>query len=186
MYFTPATWEKSRGLEIVIDVAEQIKVESNICFILCGEGAAKFRLQNIVREGSLSNIVFLPLQSKETFVGMLSAANIHLVIQKANAADLVLPSKLANILAVGGVAVVTAKDDTELGRLASDYPGVIRLCPPENAAELADIIISSNSKPQAKEMLNSSARLYAEEFLAKEKILGKFCAELQQLSNERI
>jgi len=64
----------------------------------------------------LANIIFLPLQPLERLPAMLSAADTHLVIQKTGAADLVMPSKLTNILAVGGVAVATAEAGSELGR----------------------------------------------------------------------
>jgi len=42
-------------------------------------------------------------------VVLLASADGHLVIQKRGAADAVLPSKLTNILAAGGNAVITAR-----------------------------------------------------------------------------
>lgn len=45
----------------------------------------------------------------------------HLVVQKRGAADAVLPSKLTNILAVGGNAVITAEAHTELGQLCETF-----------------------------------------------------------------
>ncbi|QTQ33545.1 Uncharactierzed protein [Aromatoleum bremense] len=54
---------------------------------------------------------------------LASADCHHLVIQKRGAADAVLPSKLTNILAAGGNAVITADADTTLGVLCSEREG---------------------------------------------------------------
>ena len=108
---------EKQGLELVIEAADLLRDQSKLLFVLCGEGAAKVRLQSLARKKQLENVRFLSLQPVNKLAGMLSAANIHLVVQKAHAADLVMPSKLTNILAVGGTAIVTAKEDTELGRL---------------------------------------------------------------------
>lgn len=44
-------------------------------------------------------------------------AEMRLVIQKINADGLVMPSKLTNIIAVGGMAIVTANPGTSLYEL---------------------------------------------------------------------
>lgn len=50
---------------------------------------------------------------------LLAMGDMHLVVQRAQAADLVMPSKLANIMAAGRPAVATAAADTELHDLLS-------------------------------------------------------------------
>ncbi|NMG17759.1 hypothetical protein [Aromatoleum bremense] len=55
---------------------------------------------------------------------LASADCHHLVIQKRGAADAVLPSKLTNILAAGGNAVITTDADTTLGVLCTEHPGI--------------------------------------------------------------
>lgn len=52
---------------------------------------------------------FFPLQSYDALPALLKMGDCHLVVQKRGAADAVLPSKLTNILAVGGNAVITAE-----------------------------------------------------------------------------
>ena len=48
-------------------------------------------------------------------------ADVHLVIQKSHASDLVMPSKLTTILAVGGIALITANEGTGLHELVSRH-----------------------------------------------------------------
>jgi colanic acid biosynthesis glycosyl transferase WcaI len=50
----------------------------------------------------------MPLQPLEMFNRFLNVADIHLVIEKISAGDLVMPSKLTKILAVGELSIVTA------------------------------------------------------------------------------
>lgn len=70
-------------------------------------------------ERGLTNIRFFPLQSYDALPALLKMADCHLVVQKRGAADAVLPSKLTNILAVGGNAVITAEAATELASCAT-------------------------------------------------------------------
>lgn len=65
---------------------------------------------------------FFPLQSYDALPALLKMGDCHLVVQKRGAADAVLPSKLTNILAVGGNAVITAEAHTELGQLCETFP----------------------------------------------------------------
>lgn len=64
-------------------------------------------------------------------------ADIHVLPQKADAADLVMPSKLSGMFASGKAVIATANPDTELGRIVNEA-GV--LVPPEDPAALADAI----------------------------------------------
>ena len=57
----------------------------------------------------------------EQFNAFLNMADVHLVIQKAKASDLVMPSKLTTILSVGGLALITANSDSGLYTLVNKY-----------------------------------------------------------------
>ena len=121
------------------------------------------------------------LQPTDRLAGMLSAAYVHLVVQKAHAADLVMPSKLTNILAVGGYAIVTAKEDTELGQLARAHPGVFETCPPDDADTLARLIGAAAEAGRETGIFNATARQYAENYLDRGKILTSFEAEVEDI-----
>ena len=105
----------------------------------------------------------------------MASANVHLVIQKQGVADAVLPSKLSNILAVGGNAVVTADTTTTLGQLPFGYPGIFVLVKPESV----DALVSGIEKALAMSLPNLVALDYAQKFLDKEQVLSKFFGELQ-------
>lgn len=63
-------------------------------------------MEQMVLQRSLMNVKFYPLQSYELLPALLRLADCHLVIQRRGAADAVLPSKLTNILAAGGMPLL--------------------------------------------------------------------------------
>ncbi|MEW5725797.1 MAG: WcaI family glycosyltransferase, partial [Thermodesulfobacteriota bacterium] len=170
-----------QGLEIVLEAASELKDENRLLFILCGDGPAKTDLETKAHQKNLTNVRFLPVQPNEDLAAMLSAADVHLVIQKRGAADLVMPSKMTNILAVGGLAVITADENTELGRLVKDNPGIAVLIEPESSDALIQTLRNLISPGEKRGGPVAAARKYAEEHMDREAVLGRFHNEMERL-----
>ncbi|HIF3478174.1 TPA: colanic acid biosynthesis fucosyltransferase WcaI [Salmonella enterica] len=165
---------EKQGLEKVIDAAERLR-DRPLIFAIVGQGGGKARLENMARERGLANIKFLPLQPYDALPALLKMGDCHLVVQKRGAADAVLPSKLTNILAVGGNAVITAEPHTELGQLCTRYPGIAVCVEPESTDALVDGISQALAMPKN----NTTAREYAERTLNKENVLRQFIADIR-------
>lgn len=165
---------EKQGLESVIAVAEKLQEHTDLAFLIVGEGAGKSRLVALANSKNLNNVIFAPLQSYEDLPTLLASADCHLVVQKRGAADAVLPSKLTNILAVGGNALITADAETSLGLLCSEYPGIAELVEPESVDALLEGVQRVITMPQPNEV----AQGYAQEFLDKQRILSRFLEEI--------
>ena len=165
---------EKQGLENVIDAAEKLR-DQPWQFVIVGQGGGKARLQKLAQERGLQNITFLPLQPYEALPALLKMADCHLVVQKRGAADAVLPSKLTNILAVGGNAVITAEAHTELGQLCDTLPGIAVCVEPESVSALVGGIEQALNMPKE----NAIARDYAERTLEKENVLNQFIADIR-------
>ena len=165
---------EKQGLESVIDAADQLRAQPWL-FVIVGQGGGKARLEKLAAERGLENVKFLPLQSYEDLPALLAIADCHLVIQKRGAADAVLPSKLTNILAVGGNAVITAEAATELGQLCQDNPGIAVCVTPESVPALVEGIEQALMMPKQ----NTVARTWAERALDKEHVLNQFIADIR-------
>lgn len=165
---------EKQGLESLIAAAAHFADRDDLRFLIVGEGAGKARLVEQARQQQLSNLVFAPLQPYEQLPALLASADCHLVIQKRGAADAVLPSKLTNILAVGGNAVITADPDTSLGVLCEQHPGIAICVEPESVAAL----IAGIEASLAMNAPNAVAQNYATQYLDKDQILRRFAAEL--------
>ncbi|MFJ2974990.1 colanic acid biosynthesis fucosyltransferase WcaI [Kluyvera sp. NPDC087067] len=165
---------EKQGLESVIDAADQLRQEPWL-FMIVGQGGGKARLEKMAAERGLDNVKFLPLQSYEDLPALLALGDCHLVIQKRGAADAVLPSKLTNILAVGGNAVITAEAETELGQLCQDNPGIAVCVTPESVPSLVEGIERALMMPKQ----NVIARAWAERTLDKEHVLMQFMTDIR-------
>ncbi|MEI6628830.1 MAG: WcaI family glycosyltransferase [Alphaproteobacteria bacterium] len=161
---------EKQGLEIVIFAARQLLLEDNLIFLMVGDGSSRNRLSNMAKSLNLSNVIFAPLQSYEDLPSLLASATVHLIIQRRGVADALLPSKLSNILAVGGNSVVTADPHTTLGRLPSDNPGITVVVQPESVDALVLGIETAILMPNP----NHIALNYARAFLDKNQVLSRF------------
>ncbi len=175
---------EKQGLESVLEAAALTRENLGIKYLIAGEGAVRARLTAQAAKMGLENLSFLPLQSKERFGQLLAAADIHLVVQRQKAADLLMPSKLTNILAAGRPFVVTALPETELGRVARDSGAGI-LAPPENPAALAQAVLALAEDPPARRRMGAQARRYAESCLGREEILARWEDLLNSLAGPR-
>ena len=148
--------------------------------MICGEGPNRDRLEQAAR--GLANIRFHDLQPRERLSELLGLATIHLLPQIPGAADLVLPSKLTNMLASGRAVVATADFGTGL---AAEVDGCGILTQPGNAAAFAGAIETLLDRPQLRQLLANSARARAEQRWSKNAILSRFEAELDTVASAR-
>jgi len=173
--YSGAIGEK-QGLEAILECAKELAHNVNLKFVICGSGPYKEKLEEMKQAQQLDNVVFLPLQPYDKLNCFLNMADIHLVLQKANATDLVMPSKLTAILSVGGLAIITANKNSSLFDVVDAHKMGV-LIEPENAGALVaaiDHTLVNNHSNDA----NRNARLYAEEYLSIEQIFKKFALHL--------
>ncbi len=172
--YSGAIGEK-QGLEAILYTADSLRNIPKLKFIICGSGPYKKKLEDLKASLQLNNIIFMPLQPADKLNTFLNMADVHLVIQKTNASDLVMPSKLTAILAVGGLAVITAPALSSLYKIIyNNQMGV--LAEPENQAALTTAIESALN--QADKNINDNARNYAKKYLSINEILKQYLADM--------
>jgi colanic acid biosynthesis glycosyl transferase WcaI len=165
--YSGAIGEK-QGLEAIIQTADQYKSNNSLKFVICGSGPYKKKLQEHAQSLELQNVVFMPLQPFEKFNAFLNSADIHLIIQKADASDLVMPSKLTTILAIGGLALITSNEGSGLHTLVQKHK-IGLLVQAENQQALNAGIEQALSEDN--KALTINARLYAEKYLSIDNIM---------------
>jgi colanic acid biosynthesis glycosyl transferase WcaI len=171
---------EKQGLDLVLDAADRLRDRASIKFAMVGDGVARQRLEHTAMKRGLDKLRFFPVQPLERLPLMLAAGDIHLVVQRQEAADLVMPSKLTNILAAGRPSVVTAEPDTALYDVLDKHDcGIITR--PGSADGLAVGISRLADDASMRERLGRNARRYAESYLDKEKVLSEFESKLQEL-----
>ena len=166
---------EKQGLELVIETAKHFVGRPEVRFLIVGSGGEKNRLEELAHEAGLTNVTFHLLMPYEKLSALLATADVHLVLQKKSASDLVFPSKLTGILAAGGCALVSATPGTTLYEMVSSYQmGII--IEPESVTSLIDGIEQGLDQNVAH--YRENARRYAQRYLSKETILRQFEADL--------
>jgi colanic acid biosynthesis glycosyl transferase WcaI len=166
---------EKQGLESIVYAAQEFRQQPHVKFLICGSGPYKEKLMSLVAELKLDNVIFFPLQPVEKFNKFLNVADLHLVIQKANASDLMMPSKLTTILAVGGLALITANEGSGLHTLVQKH-NVGLLAEAENQQALNSAL--KHALTGSHEAIRVSAREYAKNYLFIDRIMTNFEKQL--------
>ena len=168
--YSGAIGEK-QGLDAILYAAQEFQQSPHLKFVICGSGPYQATLRVLAQRLALSNIFFMPLQAAEKFNHFLNMADVHLVIQKATASDLVMPSKLATILAVGGLALITANESSGLYALVQEH-GIGLLVEADSQAALNSGL--QRALAQDDQRIATKARQYAEQYLSIDHIMTTF------------
>ncbi|MBU1361813.1 MAG: WcaI family glycosyltransferase, partial [Gammaproteobacteria bacterium] len=169
-----------QGLELLADIADLLKDRKDIQFVFCGTGAGREDLMK--RCAPLRNVLFLDLQPVERLGDLLGLADIHLLPQRADAADLVMPSKLTGMLSSGRPVVAGAHAHTELGQVVASCGKVV---PPDDPPAFATAVEALASQPELRRELGLRARAYAEQKFDRDAVLAQFERDLQACIAER-
>ena len=168
-----------QGLELLAPLAEAFANDSRVHFIFCGDGAFRSQLEVLV--GGRPNVTLLPLQPWERLNDLLNAADIHLLPQRAGAADLVMPSRLTGMLASGRPVVATACPGTQLALVVE---GCGLTVPAEDPATLYAAALRLVDDEALRLRLGRAAREYAVEHMGKTQVLERFERDLMKLVEE--
>ena len=165
-----------QGIEVVVEAARLLRHRSDLTFVVCGEGPNRANLE--AAAAGLRNVRFHDLQPRGRLGELLGMASVHLMPQLAGAADLLLPSKLTNMLASGRPVVATTEQDTGLAR---EVEGTGLICEPENPRALAAAIETLLDDEDMRERCGAAARERAIERWSRRHILDRFEQELSAL-----
>lgn len=169
---------RKQGLEVLILAAKQLQIYPNLHFILCGDGVARAELEIAAR--GLPNVQFLPLQPPEKLNLLLNSADIHILPQRADAADLVMPSKLLGMLASGKAVIATANLGSELGDVVGQVG--VSVAPGDQLA-LCRAILKLAASHQLRLHLGEKGRDYVCKNWSKPIVLSRFESQLQDVIN---
>ena len=165
---------KKQGLELLVAAAQTLKNIPSLLFVICGNGSARSQLEK--QAENLPNIRFVDLKPVEQLNDLLNAADIHILVQRTETADLVMPSKLTGMLASGRPVIATATQGTELARVIDEI-GV--LVPPENLQKLTQAIIGLAQDQPRREELGKLGLQFVLSHWEKELVLENFLSKLR-------
>ncbi len=170
---------RKQGLDTILHAARTLSGIPGLKFVICGTGPYLQELKDLKEELELGNVRFMPLQPSRMLNRFLNMADIHLVIQKKEASDLVMPSKLTNILATGGVSIVTADQGSSLYQIIERHRiGIV--AEPESPHALARAVSEALDGDLTE--IRSNARRYAMHALSIDKVMVRYAGHLKEIA----
>ena len=168
-----------QGLEILPEMARRLAHRRDLTFVICGDGPMRETLVGLAR--GATNMRFFPLQPVERLGDLMTMADVHLLPQIAGAADLVLPSKLTNMLASGRPVLATAAPSTALG---AEVEGAGLLVPPGDFIAASRALETLLDDPDLRARLGAQARKRALERWDMQAILRRLQDEFRTLTHK--
>jgi glycosyltransferase involved in cell wall biosynthesis len=110
-------------LDTVLAAAKELASHQDISFCFVGGGTEHGRVKSFVRENQLSNILCLPYQPLDQLAGMLSAADIHLVVMGDPFVGLVHPCKAYNLLRVNAPILYMGPKPSHISKMLDQING---------------------------------------------------------------
>lgn len=165
-----------QGIGLLIDTARELAHRADIAFVICGDGPNRAALAEAA--AGLANVHLHPLQPAERMGDLLALASVHLLPQLPDAADLVLPSKLANMLCSGRPVIATAAPGTGL---FAEVSGCGITTPPGDAVALAQAIEALVDDAAQRAALGAAAARRAAERWHRPALLAGFVATAEHL-----
>lgn len=156
----------THNVECLIEIARILKNEVDIQFLIIGEGKKKEALINMAKEYGLSSCRFFTWQDRDTLPYSLCAADVGVVTLNDETAQVSVPSKTYNLLAVGAPLLCIAPKCSELANLVSHYDN--GACFEKSEIRLmADYILSLKNTPQLCKRLSGNSFSAAKDFTHK-------------------
>lgn len=166
---------EKQGLDVVLEAAARLEESPAIRFVLCGDGAARQRLQQ--QYAGLRNVTWLPLQPADSLNELLNLADVHLLPQREDAADIVMPSRLLGMMASARPVLATALQSTQVGKLVGQC-GV--LSQPGDVPAFVEALQRLVEDGALREELGAAGRRIARERFSMEAVLEGFERQLAE------
>lgn len=172
---------QKQNWDVYVAVAHQLKHYADVEFILVGEGAYKDDLlKRLKNEGLLGFVKYYEPIPYKDLPDLLCSAQLHLLFQKSDVIDSVMPSKILGMMSSARPSVITGDASSEVAKHINLSQGWGYYDNSEVDKIVSDIIqIKESAVFQAD--LGARARRYMIENFSKTEILRSFIDKIQKL-----
>ncbi|MEO0455907.1 MAG: glycosyltransferase family 4 protein [Cyanobacteria bacterium P01_A01_bin.114] len=151
---------RTQGVRTIVRAAEQLQYIPDIQFVIVGEERQLDELDELRRALGVENVKLLPFTPRKKLPDMLAAADISLIMQKANVVGFNMPSKTMVLLASGRAVIASVPTDGATAKAIKKSRGGIAVSP-ENPSDLAKAILELYEDPERAKTLGDKGRQYA-------------------------
>ena len=157
----------TQNMDMLMEVAKELESElPDVRFVLVGEGAAKARVEEMIREQQISNVVLLPFQPYEDISHVFSLGDASLVISKPGVGENSVPSKTWSIMSASRPVLINF-DENELKDIVTKHACGIFTKAGDNVA-FKESIARLYNDPELCRQYGRNGRQFVMDYLTKE------------------
>lgn len=162
---------KVQGVSVIVSVAEQLKYQDDIHFVIFGNGSEEEHIRKQAEH--LPNISLFPLQPMERVPEVYSLGDVAIIPCKPGTGGSGMPSKTWTIMATGTAIIASFDLGGEMEKTIKEAE--CGYCVEAgNTKALAETIIELKDKPETVKTMGQNARRYAEEQADKKQAVKKY------------
>jgi colanic acid biosynthesis glycosyl transferase WcaI len=175
----------AQGLETMVEAARRLQADSQIHFLLVGDGPKKAELVELVRQYKLANVTLLDEQPRPAIPALLSAADAAVIpLRKLEIFKGALPSKMFDSWACERPVLLSV--DGEARQVMEAARGGV-FVEPEDPQALAQAILELRRQPELRQQMGSRGRSFTERHYSRraqaEQLAGIMQAVLKSENN---
>ncbi len=161
--------------DFFLNFLKHIKTLNNIEVIVVGEGAEKEKVLQSIKDFSF--VKHFNLVPYNELPLLLSSADLHILFQKKNVIDTVMPSKLLGMMASAKPSIVTGNIKSEVATVYNNSKGGYYFND-NSIVKIIDCIKLLKNNPSLCEELGQNAKNYVIQNYSQDKVLDAFIREL--------
>ena len=168
----------AHGLQTMLEAAERLQASApEVLFMLVGDGADRDRIKAIAKAKKLTNVSFVPQQSRARIPLYIAASDVCLVLlKKSSVFDTVIPTKMLEFMSCGKPVILGANGQAR--EILEGSRGGLCIGP-ENATALCEAIEKLRSQQYLRDSLGQNGREYIVQNLARDRTASDYLNVLQ-------
>jgi len=164
--------------DFFLQLAKRLQNNIKVELIIVGNGAKKNWLLN--KLGNYKNIKYYNPVAYSELSDLLCSADVHILFQKDNIIDTVMPSKILAMMASQKPSIISGNPQSEVATVIKESQGGFYFKSDDLDGVLSSILMLSQNKDDAK-IFGINARKYVSENFSSQKILGQFKTCFEQI-----
>jgi colanic acid biosynthesis glycosyl transferase WcaI len=174
------TMGNAHGLDTLLDAAAQLQNQnSNVMFLMVGEGAEKERIKSQAEARGLANVRFLDQQPREKIPAFISASDACLVLlKKTDVFKTVIPTKMLEFMSCARPVILGVEGQAR--QIVDEAVAGISI-EPENAAALVNAIQQIAGNHELGSALGKNGREYILRHYSRAGTAEKYIEVLEEL-----
>jgi colanic acid biosynthesis glycosyl transferase WcaI len=169
----------AHGLGTILEAADRLRDQTNVRFVMVGEGAEKAALKQRAKSMSLTSVTFVDKEPRSRVARYLAASDLSLVLLKERPLfKTVLPSKIFEIMGAARPMVLSV--DGEARKLVEEARAGV-FVPPEDPVALSETILKLKHSSSSCSEMGSRGRSFVEAHFSRKALAEQYLALLDEL-----